>query len=504
MQDTPLSTSDMRVLELNTEYLGISLGILMENAGREVARVIQQEPQFDRKNIGIFCGTGGNGGDGFVAARHLKEAGANIEVYLIGTPERITQSHTFDNWTILQNLSTIPTHVIHSESDVKRIDVKRFDIIVDALLGFGLTSKVREPILTAIKRINKSTAVKYSIDVPSGIDSDSGKPLGSAVKAQHTITMHAPKQGLLMNPELVGTLHIASIGIPDESNHIAGTGDLWLFNRPRGKQSHKGDFGRILIIGGSNVFSGAPALAGMAALRTGADLVSVLAPDPVAPAIRSYSPNLMVTSTGTQLLEPGCLDTALDLAMKNDVVALGPGLGLTTETTTAVNEIIEGLESLGKPLVIDADGLKALSKTTQQFDPGRTILTPHWGELQILLGKQCKLTLDLDERLGYARTASEKYSAVVLLKGPIDVIADPDGRFKFNRTGHPAMTVGGTGDVLTGIVASLLAQRQGAFYAAAAAAFVSGLAGESAAQRLGRIVATDCIEEIPHVMMGRD
>jgi hydroxyethylthiazole kinase-like uncharacterized protein yjeF len=504
VQDTPLSTNDMRVLELNTEYLGISLGILMENAGREVARVVQQEPQIDRKNIGIFCGTGGNGGDGFVAARHLKEAGANVDVFLIGTPGRITHSYTLDNWTILQNLSAIPIHVVHSESDVKKIDVDSFDIIVDALLGFGLTSKVREPILTAIKRINKSTAVKYSIDVPSGIDSDSGKALGSAVKAHHTITMHAPKQGLLINPEFVGKLHVAAIGIPEEASHVAGTGDLWLFNRPRSKQSHKGDFGRILIIGGSNVFSGAPALAGMAALRAGADLVSVLAPDPVVSAIRSYSPNLMVTSTGTQFFESGCLDATLDLAMKNDVVAIGPGLGLATETMNAVNEITEALASLGKPLVIDADGLKALSKTAQEFDADRTVLTPHWGEMQILLGKQCKFTLNLDERLGYARTTSEKYKAVVLLKGSIDVVAHPDGRFKFNRTGHPAMTVGGTGDVLTGITACLLAQSHGSFYAASAAAFISGLAGESAAERLGRIVATDCIDEIPHVMMRGD
>lgn len=494
----------MRILELNTEYLGISLGILMENAGREVARVVQQEPQIDRKNIGIFCGTGGNGGDGFVAARHLKEAGANVEVFLVGDPGRITHSHTLDNWIILQNLSTIPIHIINSESDVKKIDLEKLDIIIDALLGFGLTSKVREPILTAIKRINRSMAVKYSIDVPSGINSDSGKALGNAVKANHTITMHAPKQGFLMNSEYVGTLHIAAIGIPEDANHIAGTGDLWLFNRPRSKQSHKGDFGRILILGGSNVFSGAPALAGLAALRTGADLVSVLAPNPVVSAIRSYSPNLMVTSTGSEFFESGCLDAALDLAMKNDVVAVGPGLGMASETVSFVNEITEGLASLGRHLVIDADGLKALSKTAQEFDADKTILTPHWGELQTLLGKQCKFTLDLDERLEYARAASEKHNAVVLLKGPIDVIVHPDGRFKFNKTGHPAMTVGGTGDVLTGITACLLAQGHGAFYTASAAAFISGLAGESAAERLGRIVATDCIDEIPHVMLGND
>jgi len=491
----------MRVLELNAVYLGVGLETLMENAGIEVSRLIISHHDVKNKRIGIICGVGGNGGDGFVAARHLQEAGANVEVLLVGDPNRISSQHTLRNWKILENLQTITKKKLMTETEVKKAGISSYDILVDGLLGFGLTSDVREPVASAIKIINKSAAVKYSIDIPSGMDSDTGKILGICVRADHTITMHAPKPGLLLNKELVGSLHIASIGIPNEANHVCGFGDIWLFNRPRRKDSHKGDFGRVLVIGGSDVFAGAPALAGMAALRAGVDLVSIMAPETVAPAIRSYSPNLMVHSTGTRIFDESCFDFVLDNVLVNDVIAIGPGLGTTKESKSFFRKVIEGIESLDKQMVIDADGLKALAETEQSFNPDRVILTPHWGELQILLQKKIKSISQLDERLEFAVEAAEKYQAIVLLKGAIDVVASPNGRYKFNRTGHPAMTVGGTGDVLTGITAAFLAQKKGAFNAAAAAAYVSGLAGELAAEAFcGRILATDCIEKIPIAM----
>ncbi len=473
----------------------------MENAGREVARTIASHLDISKKKIAIFCGIGGNGGDGFVAARHLSEAGASVEVFLVGNPHRISAEHTRTNWDILQNMISIPIHIFSTESDVKRIDIKQFDILVDGLLGFGLTSKVREPIATAIKVVNKAPGIKYSIDIPSGLDSDTGKILGTAVRADHTITMHAPKPGLLKNPEVVGTLHVVAIGIPEDAYHICGKGDLWLFNRPRPKTAHKGEFGRILIVGGSDTYSGAPALAGMAALRTGADLVTVIAPESVASSIRSYSPNLMVKVVDSPNLDRSCLDIVLDEALRNDIIALGPGMGTASDTQTFFKELAESLASLGKPLVIDADGLRALAETGQVFEPNKAILTPHWGEMKALLKKKIKTTFSLDERLDYAKETALRYGAVVLLKGPVDVVAAPDGRYKFNHTGDPAMTVGGTGDVLTGITAALFAHKHDAFYTASAAAFISGLAGERAADELGgRIVATDCIEKIPKVM----
>ncbi len=497
-----MTTEEMRVLELNSEYLGVSLGTLMENAGREVARVITNIEDIDESRILILCGTGGNGGDGLVAARHLQEAGAFVKVVLIGDPLRISSPDTKKNWEILQNLYAIPSEILKTERAVKRCSsISEANIIIDALLGFGLSSKVREPISTAIRLINKVAGVKYSIDVPSGMNSDSGKAMGTAVNAAYTITMHAPKPGLIQNSELTGELHVVPIGIPAEAYHICGLGDLWLFNQPRRIDSHKGDYGRILVVGGSDVYSGAPALTGMAALRTGADLATILAPSLVAPSIRAYSPNLMVQGLQSPILDIDSVDTVLDLALKNDVVALGPGLGMADGTKAAFKEIAEALASLSKPLVIDADGLKALSTSGQIFEADNTILTPHWGELQVLLKRKSKGIPDDDSRLELAQEAASKYGAVVLLKGAVDIIADPEGNFKFNKTGTPAMTVGGTGDVLTGITAAFLAQGKGAFHAAAAAAFVSGLAGERAVHDLGeRILATDCIERIPLVM----
>jgi NAD(P)H-hydrate epimerase len=497
-----MTTEEMRVLEINSEYLGVTLGKLMEGAGREVARVITSNEETEETRILILCGTGGNGGDGIVAARYLHETGAFVKVVLIGDPVRISSPDTKQNWESLQNLHAIPKEILKTESSVKRCSsIKEADIIVDALLGFGLSSKVREPVLTAIRLINKSSAVKYSIDVPSGMNSDSGKAMGTAVSATHTITMHAPKLGLIKNKELTGQVHVVPIGIPAEAYHICGSGDLWLFNRPRKAESHKGDHGRILVVGGSDVYSGAPALAGMAALRTGADLATILAPSIVAPSIRSYSPNLMVQGLESPILNIESVDTVLDVAMKNDVVALGPGLGMADGTKAAFKEIAEALASLSKPLVIDADGLKALSTTGQIFEAENTILTPHWGELQVLLKRKSKGVPNDDARLELAQEAASKYGAVVLLKGAIDIVASPDGNFKFNKTGTPAMTVGGTGDVLTGIAAAFLSRGKGAFHAAAAAAFVSGIAGELAVQNLGeRILATDCIEQIPYAM----
>ncbi|MHA1928612.1 MAG: NAD(P)H-hydrate epimerase, partial [Candidatus Thorarchaeota archaeon] len=395
MKETPMYTQDMRVLELNAEYLGVTLGMLMQNAGREVARVVAAKEKVKGSRIVILCGVGGNGGDGMVAARHLAEAGAIVEVYLVGHEKLISSPDTKTNWSILKNLREIKIGTLRSESSIKKLDaIDKADILIDALLGFGLTSKVREPILTAIKQINKSDGVKYSIDMPSGIDSDSGKVLGTAVKAKCTITMHAPKIGLVSAKEYAGEIIPVAIGIPPEAERTCGRGDLWLYTRPRNPVSRKGDHGKVLIVGGSDVYSGAPALAGMAALSAGADLVTIIAPESVAPSIRTYDPNLMVISSGTNILDESCLDIILDTAMKNDVVALGPGLGVAQETLRLFRELAEGLGSLSKNLVIDADGLKALAETGHEFDSDKTILTPHWGEMQSLLKKKCRQTFD--------------------------------------------------------------------------------------------------------------
>jgi hydroxyethylthiazole kinase-like uncharacterized protein yjeF len=501
MEDNPITTDEMQALELNAKYLGVSHSILMQIAGREVARVISENEEIVGKSIVILCGLGGNGGDGIVAARYLDEMGANVEVYLIGHEKIISNPDTTANWNILQKLHRIRKASLATESAVKTCKaIRRADVIVDALMGFGLHSELREPLLTAVKMINKSTAIKYSIDVPSGIDSDTGVIYGDAVKSAHTIALHAAKIGSLSASAYSGRIHVVTIGIPREAATICGPGDLIRFSQPRKSTAKKGDFGRILVIGGSDVYSGAPALAGMAALRTGSDLVSILAPDPVVPAIREYSPNLMVQNLGSTIFVPNVVELAVQIATNNDVIAFGPGLGMNAKTKTAAVMFLQQIIDLRKPLVLDADGLKSIASSGIRFDPDLAVLTPHWGELSVIMGNKLGNAQDIQNRTEKALKAAEKFQAVVLLKGAVDIVARPDGSYKWNRTGVPAMTVGGTGDILTGIVASLLSHKLGAFKAASAAAFISGTAGEMAATDLGEhIVATDCLDKIPAV-----
>ncbi|MFX1367475.1 MAG: NAD(P)H-hydrate dehydratase [Promethearchaeota archaeon] len=505
MQEIPLSTDEMRVLELNAEYLGVTHGMLMQNAGREVARIISTREKVKDKLVVILCGMGGNGGDGIVAARYLHEDGARVEVYLLGSPKNIANPDTKVNWKILQNLHEIASSLLKTESEVRRCNsIGKADVLIDAMMGFGLKSKLREPMLTAAKAFNKSNASKYAIDVPSGIDSDTGEIYDVSVKAEHTIALHAPKKGAIVASDASGKLHIVSIGIPAETDRICGPGDVRLLTPPRAKSTHKGDYGKILIVGGSDVFSGAPALTGMAALRTGADLVSILAPEPVVPAIRSYSPNLMVQSLGTRILTPDSNDSIIKAAKGQDVVAIGPGLGLAPETSASVRAIVGKLAEKKKSMVIDADGLKALAGSGLSLDPSNAILTPHWGELGVLLEEKLGESKEPENRLRCALSAASKFNSIVLLKGAIDIVAHPDGRYKLNRTGVPAMSAGGTGDVLTGIIAALIVRGKGAFTTAAASAFISGRAGEAAFRQKGdHIVATDCIDQIPDAMQWK-
>ena len=502
MHETPLTTEEIRVIELNAEYLGVTHSMLMQNAGRETARIVSNSEQLEGKHVVILCGLGGNGGDGMVAARFLQEEGANVDLYLLGTASVIANTDTLVNWRILQNLHGIAKSSLATESAVKRCKaIAEADILIDAMMGFGVKSKLREPILAAVKTFNKSTAKKYSIDVPTGIDSDTGVVHGDAVKADATIALHSIKPGHLIASEYVGTLHRVSIGIPVEASVICGTGDLSLFTKPRLHDSHKGDHGRVLVIGGSDVFSGAPALCAMAALRTGVDLVTILAPESVVSAIRSYSPNLMVRSLGTRVLMSESVDSILDIAKEYDVIALGPGLGLESETKKAIISLVGRLVLRNKRVVVDADGLKALASSGLSLDPLDTIVTPHWAELESMMDDNLGNPKDIKNRLDNAILAASTFNTVVLLKGSTDIVAHPDGRYKINRTGCPAMTVGGTGDVMTGIVSALLARDKDAFKVASASAFISGRVGEAVAQKLGEhIVATDCIEEIPNVM----
>ena len=491
-----ITTPEMRALETNAEYYGISLLQLMETAGRNVADEIAARFQPNKTKVAIFCGSGGNGGDGFVAARYLTCLGFRVEVILAGRALNITSESAKKNWVALQPLRNVIT--LTEVKDSTLIPDVKADVIVDALLGIGLKGKLRPPILQLVEKINSTDAFRVAVDVPTGIDSDSGEVLGNVVKANLTVTFYKAKPGLVKAKEHSGEIVVKNIGLPSEFERFTGPGDLKLAVKPRRPEAHKGTFGRLLVIGGSNIFSGAPALAAMAALRTGVDIVTVAAPEKTATAISSMSPALITVKLKGKHLNSGNLSALEEQLESATAVVLGPGLGLHSETKEATHQIIEQLEEKGTPLLLDADGLKAFAEFKRKVELPM-VLTPHAREYEILTGKKLPDDL-LVGRAEKVQKRARKLGATILLKGPVDVVSDGE-QTKFNFTGNPGMTVGGTGDVLSGVVGGLLAMGAGSFRAAAAGAFINGAAGDFVAAEKGyHMIPTDLLEFIPKVM----
>jgi hydroxyethylthiazole kinase-like uncharacterized protein yjeF len=488
-----ITSREMRALEVNAEYFGISLLQLMENAGRNIALEIAS--RFPRKQkIAIFCGLGGNGGDGFVAVRHLLAQGFKVSVILAGKGKNVHHEAALKNWCALQPLrESIPIQEVTDSSAIPNVDA---EIVVDALLGTGTKGKLKPPITQIVEYINALAAFKIAVDVPTGIDSDTGEVLGNAVKADVTVTFHKAKTGLRDAKKYVGELVVRDIGLPSEMAKFAGPGDVLLAKKPRAASAHKGDFGRLLVIGGSKVFSGAPALVSLAALRTGVDIVYLAAPAKTAYAVSSISPDLITLKLKGDHLTASNITTLQPYLETVDAVVMGPGLGVHAETQEFVKACVSAIESAGKPLLLDADGLKAFAEFKRALKVP-LVLTPHAGEYGILTGR--KMPENVEERIAEVQKTAAQLKAVILLKGQVDMICDAK-RVKLNFTGNPGMTVGGTGDVLSGVVGALLAQKADAFEAAVAGAFVNGAAGDFAAGDKGyHLVATDLLEWIPRV-----
>jgi len=488
-----ITSREMRALELNAEYFGVSRLQLMENAAHYVALEIASRFKPD-KSVAIFCGLGGNGGDGFVAARHLLGMGFKVTVILAGKAREISDKAALENWEALQSLKdSTPIYEVYDTTLIQDITA---DIVIDALLGTGTKGKLKPPILQLVKKINTFKAFRVAVDVPTGIDADTGEVLGDAVKAHLTITFHKPKRGFEKARKYVGELVVKDIGLPRQFEEFAGPGDVLKVTKPRPSESHKGDFGRLLVVGGSEVYSGAPTLVTLAALRTGVDLAYLAAPEETAYAISSMCPDLITIKLEGKHLNPSDMPVLKKYIETVDAVAMGPGLGLHAETKKAVKAVIEAVETAGKPLLLDADGLKAFAAFKRKLKVP-VVLTPHAGEYAILAGK---LPEDLKGKVSEVQKTAAKLDAVILLKGAVDIVADGK-RFKLNFTGNPGMTVGGTGDVLSGIVGAFLAQKVNPFEAAVAGAFVNGAAGDFVFEEKGyHMVASDLIDWIPRVL----
>lgn len=301
-----ITSREMRALETNAEYFGISLLQLMENAGRNVAQEVMSRFSVESK-VAIFCGLGGNGGDGFVAARHLLAAGFNVAVILVGRSHDISYDAAGKNWGILQSLRD--NLAVFEVADSCALPKVNADVVIDALLGTGTKGALKPPISKVVDYVNSLAGFKLAVDVPTGLDSDTGEVLGTAVVANLTVTFHKPKVGLKKAKKYVGDLVVRDIGLPGEIEEFAGPGDVLLVKNPRSPTAHKGDFGRLLVIGGSELFHGAPTLVSLGALRTGVDLVYLAAPSKVAFAISSISPDLITIKLNGDNLKPSNLET---------------------------------------------------------------------------------------------------------------------------------------------------------------------------------------------------
>jgi len=490
-----ITTREMQALDMNAEYFGISRLQLMENAGRNIAVEISSRFKPQDAKVTVFCGLGGNGGDGFVAARHLACLGFKVDVILAGQATQIANDEAKRNWQALESLKDCIT--LHEVVDSSLIPNVKSEVLVDALLGTGLKGPPRPPVLQLIRRMNEADAFRVAVDLPSGIDSDSGEVLGEAVKADLTVTFHKAKPGLVRAKEHVGELVVKHIGLPQEVERFAGPGDVSIVVKPRPSESHKGDFGRLLVVGGSETFSGAPTFTALAALRTGVDLAFVAAPRETAYAISSMSPDLITVKLEGEHLNPSNLSVLRHHLESATAVAVGPGLGLHKETQEAVKEIVAIAEARKIPMLLDADGLKAFAEFKHRLETP-AVLTPHAGEYQILTGK--KLPLSLEERVDSVRRTAQSLDVVILLKSHVDIISN-GYKVKLNFTGNPGMTVGGTGDVLSGIVAAFLAQGVDPFEAAVAGAFINGAAGDFVKAEKGyHMVSTDLLEWIPKII----
>jgi NAD(P)H-hydrate epimerase len=472
-----ISAREMAVVDENAAALGVPRKQLMESSGNAVARTVRNlvDPG---ASLAVVCGRGNNGGDAMVAARFLDEYDQTI--HLLGRPETISTEISRENWHALQR-SEYDTRVV---TDSTALDLDDPDLVVDAMLGTGVTGSLREPEATAARVMNEADAPVLSVDVPSGMDVDTGDAPGTAVEADHVVTFYDAKPGL---EDLAATVRIERIGIPAAAAEFVERGDLLRLSRDA--DAHKGDFGEVLVVGGGP-YTGAPALAGRAAFRAGADLVRIACPESVADEIQGYSESYILRPYDPDRFAPPVVDDVLQLADEHDCVVLGPGLGDAGETLEAVAECLRSYDGRA---VVDADALQVVPEVETD---ATLVCTPHQGELAAMGGGTSD---DWRERRDLVESFAADLGQTVLAKGKYDVISDGD-RTRVNRTGNPGMTVGGTGDVLAGATAALACTLD-PHPAASLGAYANGRAGDLVVEDQGYgLTARQLADELPHAL----
>lgn len=506
------TVEEMKELDRATiEELGISGLVLMENAGLRVAAAAKELlPDIDGKKITVIAGKGNNGGDGFVVARHLINMGAEVKVLLLCGPNDVTGDAKVNLDILLKMDQKIHVVIDEKSINILRIALVYSDLVIDAIFGIGFKGVTKKPLADIIDIINEAGKPIIAVDVPSGLEANTGKVHGSCIKATCTVTFGLPKLGLMVFPgaKYVGQLQIGDISIPqslieryDIPRFLITAKMVKEMIKPREPEGHKGDYGRVTVLGGSPGLTGAVYMAGQAAARIGAGLVTVGLPMSLHDILEVKLTEVMtkpLPETDRKTISKSALNQCLEMVAKSDVVAVGPGMSTELLTVKLIQELVQTIE---KPLIIDADGLNAIAINTDILKKctAPLVLTPHPGEMARLMG------IDLDEinnnRISIALTAAKNFKAIIVLKGARTIIATPAGRLYINANGNPGMATGGSGDVLTGIIAGLVAQGLSLEDASVAGVFIHGLAGDLVSSEKGQmgLLAGDLIDMLPQI-----
>ena len=493
---------------VTSDRFGVPSLTLMENAGTAVADfVLSQYPS--AKRIGVICGKGNNGGDGLVAARKLHAAGKDVLVLLLAERSEL-RGDTAEMFTKLPVAPVTASVNEQLKSEPVRA-VFEAEVLVDAILGTGFRPPVTGLYAQAIAAVNASSASVVAVDIPSGADADvMGEQVGAIAHADSIVTFTAPRPAHVFGLLTTGPTSICPIGSPDEAMvsslqlNMVTAHDVAPLIGVRPRTANKGNFGHVLVLGGSTGKAGAAAMAGMAALRAGAGLSTVATAKSVLPTVAGFHPELMTEpleetdagSISSTALEDGRVDA---LAERKTVLAVGPGISRHSETAAFVRGTVKKNKI---PIVLDADGLNAFEGHAAELKnkAGTLVITPHPGEMARLIASTVAAVQR--DRLKVVRIFAREYQLMVVLKGHRTLIAQPDGTVWVNTTGNPGMATGGTGDILTGMIAGMIAQYPDqVLNAVISAVYLHGLSGDVAAESMGEqsLLATDLLKALPEV-----
>ncbi len=493
------------------EGMGIPSLTLMEAAGRGTAEHIREEffeGDCDGVQIAVACGRGNNGGDGFVCGRYLEGWGAEVDYFLIGEREKL-KGDARTNYARLPDTSQV--HDIVEPDDIPSFG--EYDALVDAIFGTGFHGSIRGVAADVVPAMNDTAVPVIAVDIASGLSSDTGQVEGPAISAEMTVTFGCPKVGHLLFPgrSLTGELRIVDIGFPPEAIaeeniklHLINETFLNVTLPDREPEAHKGTCGKVFVLAASVGMTGAAALVGNAAVRSGAGLVYVGCPaslnDILEVKLTEVLTRPLPEVSKKRVIARRALGEVLQYIEDVDAIAVGPGLGQHFETQELIRRVIARRD---KPTVLDADGLNAFAKDTSVLKENQVplIITPHVGELSRLVDAPIKEIAA--DRQNWAQKAASMFNCVCVLKGAPTFVAEPDGTVCLNPTGNPGMASGGTGDVLTGIILALLGQGLSPMDAACCGVYLHGMAGDTAAAFLGQMsmAAEDMIQQLPEVFM---